>query len=67
MTEPTHKIHDALAGRDVKNLTEAERQALLVELSKPPPLPPIDLSKKAKDMTEAEREAWWANLRRRFQ
>jgi hypothetical protein len=61
------KFQDALAGRNVKDLSESERESLLAELSKPPALPPIDVSKKAKDMTEAERKIWWANLRRRFQ
>jgi hypothetical protein len=66
MTE-TFKIHDALAAGGVKNLTEAERQSLLAELRKPPALPPIDVSKMARDMTEQEKQAWMANLRRQYQ
>jgi hypothetical protein len=61
------KFQDALAGRNIKDLSESERQALLAELSKPPTLPPIDVSKMSRDMSEAERAIWWANLRRRFQ
>jgi hypothetical protein len=63
----TDRTYDALAGRNIKDLSESERQALLAQFRKPPALPPIDMSKKAKEMTEAEREIWWANLRRRFQ
>jgi hypothetical protein len=54
-------------GRNVKNLSEQERQSLPAELRKDPPLPPIDVSRQARDMSDQERQAWLADLRRRFQ
>jgi hypothetical protein len=65
--DPTYKIRDALAGRNIKDLSDQERQSLFAELRKGPALPPIDVSRKAKDMSDSEKQSWLADLRRRFQ
>jgi hypothetical protein len=41
-------MHDALASGSAKTPIEVERQSLLLELRKAPPLPPIDTTKMAK-------------------
>jgi hypothetical protein len=47
-------------------MTEAERAERLAELKRGPKPEPMDMSKKAKDQTEAERTAWLREYARRL-
>jgi hypothetical protein len=58
MTEPKH----------ARDMSPQEYQAKLAELRRGQPPEPMPLpEKKANQMTEAEREIWWSEHRRKFQ